>query len=48
MLHSCFTGNIDEAEQEWKAGFHRWNSYMMDWKSHFNDYTSRKESCAGF
>lgn len=42
------TGNIDEAEQEWKAGFHRWNSYMMDWKSHFNDYTSRKESCAGF
>lgn len=43
----CFTGNIDEAEQEWKAGFHRWNNYMMDWKNQFNDYTSKKESCAG-
>ncbi|XP_045153484.1 cholinesterase isoform X2 [Echinops telfairi] len=41
------TGNIDEAEQEWKAGFHRWNNYMMDWKNQFNDYTSQKESCAG-
>ncbi|XP_036302117.1 cholinesterase isoform X2 [Pipistrellus kuhlii] len=41
------TGNIDEAEQEWKAGFHRWNNYMMDWKNQFNDYTSKKESCAG-
>ncbi|XP_014372976.1 cholinesterase isoform X1 [Alligator sinensis] len=39
------TGNIDEAEQEWKAGFHRWNNYMMDWKNQFNDYTSKKESC---
>nr|XP_005299261.1 cholinesterase [Chrysemys picta bellii] len=41
------TGNIDEAEREWKAGFHRWNNYMMDWKNQFNDYTSKKESCAG-
>ncbi|XP_007946910.1 cholinesterase [Orycteropus afer afer] len=41
------TGNIDEAEQEWKAGFHRWNNYMMDWRNQFNDYTSKKESCAG-
>lgn len=40
------TGNIDEAEREWKAGFHRWNNYMMDWKNQFNDYTSKKESCA--
>ncbi|XP_012871716.1 PREDICTED: cholinesterase [Dipodomys ordii] len=39
------TGNIDEAEQEWKAGFHRWNNYMMHWKNQFNDYTSKKESC---
>lgn len=41
------TGNIDEAEQEWKAGFLRWNNYMMDWKNQFNDYTSKKESCTG-
>ncbi|XP_053455875.1 cholinesterase isoform X1 [Nycticebus coucang] len=41
------TGNIDEAEQEWKAGFHRWSNYMMDWKNQFNDYTSKKESCVG-
>ncbi|XP_073929959.1 cholinesterase isoform X2 [Castor canadensis] len=39
------TGNIDEAEQEWRAGFHRWNNYMRDWKDQFNDYTSKKESC---
>lgn len=43
----CFTGNIDETEQEWKAGFHRWSNYMMDWKNQFNDYTSKKESCMG-
>ncbi|XP_052542096.1 cholinesterase isoform X6 [Tympanuchus pallidicinctus] len=41
------TGNIDEAEREWKAGFHRWNNYMSDWKNQFNDYTSKKERCAG-
>ncbi|XP_004774475.1 cholinesterase [Mustela lutreola] len=41
------TGNIDEAEREWRAGFYRWNNYMMDWKNQFNDYTSKKESCAG-
>ncbi|XP_077204619.1 cholinesterase [Paroedura picta] len=41
------TGNIDEAEREWEAGFLRWNNYMMDWKNQFNDYTSRKEGCAG-
>ncbi|XP_002808379.2 cholinesterase isoform X1 [Macaca mulatta] len=41
------TGNIDEAEWEWKAGFHRWSNYMMDWKNQFNDYTSKKESCVG-
>ncbi|XP_053513773.1 cholinesterase isoform X1 [Artibeus jamaicensis] len=41
------TRNIDEAEQEWKAGFHRWSNYMMDWKNQFNDYTSKKESCTG-
>ncbi|NXE53141.1 CHLE Cholinesterase, partial [Casuarius casuarius] len=41
------TGSVDEAEQEWKAGFHRWNNYMSDWKNQFNDYTSKKEKCAG-
>ncbi|XP_063298682.1 cholinesterase [Pelobates fuscus] len=41
------TGNIDEVEQQWKAEFHRWNNYMMDWKNQFNDYSSKKESCAG-
>ncbi|NXP39551.1 CHLE Cholinesterase, partial [Leiothrix lutea] len=40
------TGNIDEAEREWKAGFHRWNNYMSDWKNQFNDYTSKKELCS--
>lgn len=47
QIISCFTGSIDEAEREWKAGFHRWNNYLMDWKNQFNDYTSKKESCAG-
>ncbi|XP_072474661.1 cholinesterase isoform X1 [Notamacropus eugenii] len=41
------SGNIDEAEREWKAGFHRWNSYMMDWRNQFNDYTSKRQNCAG-
>ncbi|XP_053316772.1 cholinesterase [Spea bombifrons] len=41
------TGNIDEVEQQWKAEFHRWNNYMMDWKNQFNDYSSKKESCTG-
>ncbi|XP_056663285.1 cholinesterase isoform X1 [Monodelphis domestica] len=41
------SGNIDEAEREWKAGFRRWNSYMMDWRNQFNDYTSKRENCAG-
>nr|XP_033813645.1 cholinesterase isoform X2 [Geotrypetes seraphini] len=40
------TGNIDEAEQQWKAEFYRWNNYMMDWRNHFNDYSSNKESCS--
>uniref|UniRef100_A0A8B9Z1P6 Acetylcholinesterase tetramerisation domain-containing protein n=1 Tax=Buteo japonicus TaxID=224669 RepID=A0A8B9Z1P6_9AVES len=35
------------SEREWKAGFHRWNNYMSDWKNQFNDYTSKKERCAG-
>ncbi|XP_075426730.1 cholinesterase [Ascaphus truei] len=41
------TGNIDEVERQWKAEFHRWNNYMMDWKNQFNDYSSKKETCAG-
>ncbi|KAM9039452.1 cholinesterase [Sarcophilus harrisii] len=41
------SGNIDEVEYEWKAGFRRWNSYMMDWRNQFNDYTRKRERCAG-
>ncbi|XP_041420836.1 cholinesterase-like isoform X1 [Xenopus laevis] len=41
------TGNIDEVERQWKAEFHRWNNYMMDWKNQFNDYSSKKGSCGG-
>ncbi|ETE60143.1 hypothetical protein L345_14118, partial [Ophiophagus hannah] len=40
--------NIDEAEREWKAGFLRWNNYMMDWKNQFNDYTRVREEPNGF
>ena len=46
QLITYFTRNIYEAEREGKAGLHRWNNYMMDWKNQFNDYTSKKESCA--
>ncbi|XP_075720145.1 cholinesterase [Rhinoderma darwinii] len=41
------TENIDEVERQWKAEFHRWNNYMMDWKNQFNDYSNKKESCTG-
>ncbi|MBN3298322.1 ACES Acetylcholinesterase, partial [Amia calva] len=39
------TGNIDEAERQWKVEFHRWSSYMMHWKSQFDHY-SKQERCA--
>ncbi|XP_048397708.1 cholinesterase-like isoform X1 [Stegostoma tigrinum] len=26
------TAYMDEADQQWKQEFHRWNSYMSDWK----------------
>ncbi|XP_038132131.1 acetylcholinesterase [Cyprinodon tularosa] len=38
------TGNIDEAERQWKMEFHRWSSYMMHWKSQFDHY-SKQERC---
>ncbi|KAF7207239.1 acetylcholinesterase [Nothobranchius furzeri] len=38
------TGNIDEAERQWKVEFHRWSSYMMHWKSQFDHY-SKQERC---
>ncbi|KAG9274266.1 acetylcholinesterase [Astyanax mexicanus] len=38
------TDNIDDAEQQWKAEFHRWSSYMMHWKSQFDHY-SKQERC---
>ncbi|XP_066565473.1 cholinesterase isoform X2 [Amia ocellicauda] len=39
------TVDLDEAEQQWKTEFHRWYSYMLDWKNQFNDYNSRKQQC---
>ncbi|XP_069752913.1 cholinesterase-like isoform X1 [Narcine bancroftii] len=39
------TAHMDEVEQQWKQEFHRWNSYMSDWKSKFSAYNSRKDSC---
>lgn len=38
------SGNIDEAERQWKLEFHRWSSYMMHWKSQFDHY-SKQERC---
>ncbi|XP_038671506.1 cholinesterase-like isoform X1 [Scyliorhinus canicula] len=38
------TGHITESEL-WKKELDRWNSYMLDWKSKFNDYSSRKDNC---
>uniref|UniRef100_UPI00398E85BB LOW QUALITY PROTEIN: cholinesterase-like n=1 Tax=Pristiophorus japonicus TaxID=55135 RepID=UPI00398E85BB len=32
---------MDE-EQTWKSEFHRWNTYMSDWKNNFRAYISKK------
>lgn len=38
--------SIDEVEFQWKSQFHRWVSYMLDWKNQFNDYASvKKQQC---
>ncbi|XP_078058761.1 cholinesterase-like [Mustelus asterias] len=39
------TEHMDETEQQWKQEFHRWNSYMLDWKSKFNAYNRKKDNC---
>ncbi|XP_052437558.1 cholinesterase-like isoform X1 [Carassius gibelio] len=40
------TVSIDEVEFQWKSQFHRWRSYMLDWKNQFNDYASvKKQQC---
>ncbi|XP_036441524.1 cholinesterase-like [Colossoma macropomum] len=40
------TVSIDEVEFQWKTQFHRWLSYMLDWKNQFNDYSSvKKQQC---
>ncbi|XP_067851463.1 cholinesterase-like [Heptranchias perlo] len=39
------TAHMDEAEQQWKQEFHRWNSYMSDWKNQFSAYNRKKDSC---
>ncbi|XP_063061400.1 cholinesterase-like [Engraulis encrasicolus] len=41
-----FTVGIDEVELQWKTQFHRWLSYMLDWRNQFNDYgTVKKQRC---
>ncbi|KAJ8410767.1 hypothetical protein AAFF_G00187240 [Aldrovandia affinis] len=39
------TVSIDEVELQWKTQFHRWLSYMLDWKNQFNDYSLKKNQC---
>ncbi|XP_036393429.1 cholinesterase-like [Megalops cyprinoides] len=39
------TVSIDKVELQWKTQFHRWLSYMLDWKNQFNDYSLRKNQC---
>ncbi|XP_030621090.1 cholinesterase-like [Chanos chanos] len=40
------TVSFDEVESHWRAQFHRWLSYMLDWKNQFNDYSSvKKQHC---
>ncbi|XP_017559630.1 cholinesterase-like [Pygocentrus nattereri] len=40
------TVSIDDVEFQWKTQFHRWLSYMLDWKNQFNDYSSvKKQQC---
>uniref|UniRef100_A0A672PVQ2 Acetylcholinesterase tetramerisation domain-containing protein n=1 Tax=Sinocyclocheilus grahami TaxID=75366 RepID=A0A672PVQ2_SINGR len=42
-LSLCAVVSIDEVEFQWKSQFHRWHSYMLDWKNQFNDYASVKK-----
>ncbi len=45
-LSLCAIASIDEVEFQWKSQFHRWRSYMLDWKNQFNDYASvKKQPC---
>ncbi|KAJ8256799.1 hypothetical protein COCON_G00189510 [Conger conger] len=39
------TVSIDKAELQWKTQFHRWLSYMLDWKNQFNDHSLKKNQC---
>ncbi|KAJ8280467.1 hypothetical protein GJAV_G00054890 [Gymnothorax javanicus] len=39
------TVSVDKAELQWKTQFHRWLSYMLDWKNQFNDYSLKKMQC---
>ncbi len=39
------TGDIDEAEKQWKEEFHMWSStYMVNWKTEFDNYVTTKDS----
>ncbi|CAN0093841.1 unnamed protein product [Lampetra fluviatilis] len=40
------TATLDEAERQWKEEFSRWSGYMLDWKSHFDHFSSKREECA--
>ncbi|KAG9338714.1 hypothetical protein JZ751_025383 [Albula glossodonta] len=41
----AMTVSIDKVELQWKTQFHRWLSYMLDWKNQFNDYSLKKNQC---
>ncbi|XP_033104014.1 cholinesterase-like [Anneissia japonica] len=39
----AMTGNIDEAESQWKSEFREWsNTYMVNWKAEFDSYIYNK------
>lgn len=40
------SAGIDDVELQWKTQFHRWLSYMLDWRNQFNDYnTVKNQQC---
>uniref|UniRef100_A0A8C4QT41 Carboxylic ester hydrolase n=1 Tax=Eptatretus burgeri TaxID=7764 RepID=A0A8C4QT41_EPTBU len=41
------TATLDEEERQWKEEFHRWNDYMVDWKQHFEIFSSKRAECSG-
>lgn len=40
------TGNIKEAETQWKKSFHEWNTkYIVDWKVQYDMYMAEQQAC---